>query len=116
MLIICASLNIMILCLKRSELGPSSNVQNHVRHANPNIGTDGRNKSIVNVKNLLFAVAITLLMTIQFVAHILKLDISIRLEVSYLIFQISPSLLLSFTFLNKHGVKGLDPLKEAFNI
>ena len=116
MLIICTSLNIMILCLKRSKVGPSSGGQNPVQHANPNIGPDGKNKSIISGKNLLYAVAIVSFVAIQFVAHILKINISIRLEVSFLIFQITPPLLLSFTFLNKYGVKGLDSLKEAFNI
>ena len=116
MLMICAGLNFMLLCLKRSKVGPSSNVQNHVQHANPNIGPDGRNKSIISGKNMLLAVAITSLVAIQFVAHILNIDISIRLEVSFLIFQGTPSLMLCYTFLNKHGIKGLDPLKEAFNI
>ena len=116
MLIICTSLNIMILCLKSSKVGTSSNVQNPVQHANPNIGPDGKNKSIISGKNLLFAVAIVSFVAIQFVAHILKINISIRLEVSFLIFQITPSLMLCYTFLNKYGVKGLDPLKEAFTI
>ena len=116
MLIICTSLNIMILCLKSSKVGPSPNCQNAVQQANPNIGPDGKNKSIISEKNLLFMVAIVTFVAIQFVAHILKINISIRLEVSFLIFQITPSLMLCYTFLNKYGVKGLDPLKEAFNI
>ena len=88
MLIICTSLNIMILCLKRSKVGPSLEGQNPVQHANPNIGPDGKNKTIISGKNLLFAVAIISFVAIQFVAHILKINISIRLEVSFLIFQI----------------------------
>ena len=116
MLIIFASLNIMILCLKSSKVEPSPNGQNPVQHANPNIGPDGKNKTIISGKNLLFAVAIISFVAIQFVAHILKINISIRLEVSFLIFQITPSLMLCYTFLNKYGVKGLDSLKEAFNI
>ena len=119
MMIICTILNIIILCLKRTQAehsGLSTQEQNVYNGNNPNIGPDGRNKNILNGKNLLFTLAITTFLVIQFVAHVLRLNVSIRLEVSFLMLTITPSFLLSFTFLNKYGIKGFDPLKEAFNI
>lgn len=111
---ICMTLNVVVIFLKRNQIRPSQNVQNQVQHANPNVGPDGKNVNMFNGKFLVFAAFLTFLGGSQFFAHVLEIDISIPLEMSFIFMQVGPSLSLVFIFLQKYGVKGLDPMKEVF--
>ena len=113
LLAIFVSLNIVIFTVKRS-FGQTQVVHNQIQHANPNVGQDGKNKNIIDGKYFVSSTFIVILLATPFLLHPLQLDISIRFEVSLLIFQTVPSSIFMFIFLWKHGLKSISILKEAF--